>query len=461
MDGRIIVIDDDVDFLESLHRGLTVSGFRNINIYQDPLKAAHFIQNDEGVDIALIDVNMPGMDGIELLDLIKSTQPRTECIMVTAVDDIRNAVKCLKKGAYDYLVKPISRDDLEASINRAVEKKRLMDIVNISKGSTLPDLTNPEAFKSIVTGNLTVQRILKEAELHAKSNLPILITGGSGTGKELLAKAIHRASRRAKFRFVPINMAAITSSLFDSEFFGHTKGAFTGADYPREGYLEYADKGTLFLDEIGMMEMEVQGRLLRFLQEGEFIPLGSNKIRTVDVRIISATNVDLDKKVKNKSFRKDLYFRLKGGWLHLPELKDRKKDIPLLINKFIEEYRESSGQEQDTTCSIEDDALSYLMSYDYPGNIRELRSVVNSALNLTEGRRITPAVIPEIVRGAKKISAVDKISASEPLPSLELIEKNYILKVYRQTGRNKSKTAEILGVNRKTLQRKIQSYGIE
>ncbi len=231
MDCRIIIIDDDVDFLESLHRGLTVSGFRNINIYQDPLEAAHFIQNDEGVDIALIDVTMPGMDGIELLDLIKSTQPRTECIMVTAVDDIRNAVKCLKKGAYDYLVKPISRDDLEASINRAVEKKRLMDIVNISKGATLPDLTNPEAFKSIVTGNLTVQRILKEAELHAKSNIPILITGGSGTGKELLANAIHRASRRAKFRFVPINMAAITSSLFDSEFFGHTKGAFTGADY--------------------------------------------------------------------------------------------------------------------------------------------------------------------------------------------------------------------------------------
>ncbi|MEJ2495857.1 MAG: sigma-54 dependent transcriptional regulator [Ignavibacteriaceae bacterium] len=357
MDSRIIIVDDDVDFLESLHRGLTICGFTNISIYNDPLEAAHHIQNGEDVDVALIDITMEGMNGIELLEFIKKTQPTIECIMITAVDDVSVAVKCLKLGAYDYLVKPISKEDLEVSINRAVERKRLMDIVNISKGATLPDLTNPEAFKSIVTGNSTVQRILKEAELHAKSNIPI--------------KAIHRASQRAKFRFVPINMAAITSSLFDSEFFGHTKGAFTGADYPREGYLEYADKGTLFLDEIGMMEMEVQGRLLRFLQEGEFIPLGSNKIRTVDVRIISATNVDLDKKVEKESFRKDLYYRLKGGWLHLPELKDRREDIPLLINKFIEEYGDSSGQEQDVTCSIEDDAMSYLMSYDYPGNIRE------------------------------------------------------------------------------------------
>jgi DNA-binding NtrC family response regulator len=461
MDGRIIIVDDDVDFLESLHRGLTICGFTNISIYRDPLEAAHHIQNGEDVDVALIDITMAGMNGIEFLELIKRTQPAIECIMLTAVDDVGTAVKCLKLGAYDYLVKPISKEDLEVSINRAVERKRLMDIVNISKGATLPDLTNPEAFKSIVTGDLTVQRILKEAELHAKSNLPILITGGSGTGKELLAKAIHEASRRAKFRFVPINMAAITSSLFDSEFFGHTKGAFTGADYPREGYLEYADKGTLFLDEIGMMEMEVQGRLLRFLQEGEFIPLGSNKIRTVDVRIISATNIDLDKKVEKKSFRKDLYYRLKGGWLHLPELKDRKEDIPLLINKFIKEYCDSSGQEQDITCSIEDDAMSYLMSYDYPGNIRELKSIVNSALNLTEGRRITPAVIPEIARRAKKISAVDKDSASEPFASLELIEKNHILKVYNQMKKNKSKTADILGIDRNTLRKKIQFYEVE
>ena len=320
MDYSIIVVDDDPDFLESIQRGLTISGFKNLSFYQDSLKAADLIEKGKNVDVALIDITMPGMSGVELLKLIKTTQPQIECIVLTAVDDVRVAVKCLKKGAYDYLVKPISRDDLVVSINQAVEKKRLMDIVNIGKSTTLTGLTKPEAFESIVTENLTVKRILKEAELHARSRMPTLITGGSGTGKELLARSIHEASKRAKSRFVPINMAAITPSLFDAEFFGHTKGAFTGADSEREGYLGYADRGTLFLDEVGMIPLELQGKLLRFLQEGEFIRLGSNKIQTVDVRIIAATNVDLEKRIEKNLFRKDLYFRLKGGWLHLPDV---------------------------------------------------------------------------------------------------------------------------------------------
>ena len=461
MDYSIIIVDDDPDFLEGIQRALTISGFKNTNIYQDPLEAANLIEKGKNFDIALIDINMPGMSGIELMEVIKTNQPHTECIVLTAVDDVRVAVNCLKKGAYDYLVKPFPRDDLVISINRAVEKKRLMDIVNIGKSLTVSNLTNPKAFEPIVTGNLTVQRILKESELHAQSSMPILITGGSGTGKELLAWAIHASSSRAKSRFVPINMAAITPSLFDAEFFGHTKGAFTGAAHEREGYLEYADRGTLFLDEIGMMDSGVQGKLLRFLQEGEFIKLGSNKIQKVDVRIISATNADLEKRVEKNLFRKDLYYRLKGGWLHLPDLKDRKEDIPLLVKRFMDEFCDISGQEKDISCTIEDDAMSYLMSYHYPGNIRELRSVVHSALNLTGGQSLRTAFLPEIVRRAKKISTVDKDSASEPLSSLELVEKNHILKVYRQTGRNKSKTARILGIALNTLRNKIQSYGVE
>jgi DNA-binding NtrC family response regulator len=367
----------------------------------------------------------------------------------------------LKKGAYDYLVKPISRDELAASINRAFEKKRLMDILNIGKSLTVSNLTNPKAFEAIVTGSLTVQRILKEAELHATSSMPILITGGSGTGKELLSRAIHAASPRAKFRFVPINMAAITHGLFDAEFFGHTRGAYTGADYEREGYLQYADRGTLFLDEVGMLALELQGKLLRFLQEGEFIKIGSNKTQKVDVRIISATNADLEKRVKKNLFRKDLYYRLKGGWLHLPNLKDRKEDIPLLVNRFIDGYCDISGVEQDITCNIEDEAMSYLMAYDYPGNIRELKTIIHSTLTLTQGRNISTAFLPQNVLRAKKISKGESHSASEPLLSLEMAEKNYVLKVYHQMEKNKSKTAEVLGIALNTLRRKIQSYGVE
>ena len=461
MDYSIIVVDDDPDFLESIQRGLVISGFTNISVHQDPFEVANLVKSGKTFDIALIDITMPGMSGIELMESIKTHRPHIECIVLTAVDDVRVAVSCLKKGAYDYLVKPISRDDLAVSINRAVEKKRLTDIVNIGKSPTIPELTHPEAFAPIITGNLSVQRILKEAELHARSRMPILITGGSGTGKELLARAIHMASSREKFRFVPINMAAITPSLFDAEFFGHTKGAFTGADIEREGYLEYADGGTLFLDEVGMLPLELQGKLLRFLQEGEFIRLGSNKIQKVDVRIIAATNIDLENQVEKNLFRNDLYFRLKGGWLHLPDLKDRKEDIPLLVNRFIDEFCDISEQKIQADCTIEDEALSYLMNYDYPGNIRELKSIVHATLNLTQGRRISTEFLPKNILRSKKVASVRQESVSDSLVPLELAEKDYILKVYHKMDKNKSKTAEILGIDRNTLRRKIQSYGVE
>ncbi|MFO7555472.1 MAG: sigma 54-interacting transcriptional regulator, partial [Desulfobacterales bacterium] len=216
-------------------------------------------------------------------------------------------------------------------------------------------------------------------------------------------------------------------------------------------------------DEIGMLPLELQGKLLRFLQEGEFIRLGSNKIQKADVRIIAATNSDLDRQVSKNFFRKDLYYRLKGGWLHLPDLKDRKEDVPLLVKHFIGEYCDITGknQEEKLTCTIEDDAMAYLMAYDYPGNIRELKSIIHSTLNLTHGRHISKAFLPKNVLRTKKASTASRHSASEHLLPLELAEKNYILKVYHQMGLNKSKTAEVLGIALNTLRRKIQSYGVE
>ena len=304
MQNRILVVDDEKDFLESAKRGLVTSGFKNVTTESDPNRAAALFQQGRTFDIALIDITMPGMSGVELLETIKNSSPMTECIMITAHNEARIAVECMKKGAYDYQVKPISRDELLPTIQRALERKRLLDILDLDKKKGSPEFDHPEAFEPIVTRSAKLLRILKEAELHAASDVPILITGESGTGKELLARAIHLASPRAHNVFIPVNMASLSSTLFDAEFFGHTKGAFTGADRDRAGYLEYADRGTLFLDEIGTIPVELQGKLLRVLQEGEYIKLGTNQAKKTDIRFIAATNEDLDKLLAKDGFER-------------------------------------------------------------------------------------------------------------------------------------------------------------
>jgi DNA-binding NtrC family response regulator len=454
MDNSIIVIDDEQDFLESVRRGLITSGFKNLTTESDSQKAASRFEAGEEFDIALIDIFMPGMDGVQLLQIIKAASPRTECIMITAVDEARVAVKCLRQGAYDYLVKPVSKEDLVLTVGRALERKRLIDILELGKSSRVPKLAKAEAFTPIVTGSKTMLRILKEAELHAQSDVPILITGETGTGKELLAGAIHAASNRAGFVYTPINMDSLTATLFDAEFFGHTKGAFTGAATERAGYLETSNKGTLFLDEIGNLPHELQGKLLRVLQDGEYIKIGTSTPRKTDVRFIAATNKDLEKMMARKKFRKDLYYRLKGGWLHLPPLKERKDDIPLLITGFVEEYCGPSGAD------IKEDAMSLLMNYNYPGNIRELKSIIQSAVNLAQGKPVAVKHLPPQLTRRKPASEVAVKPGDQPVVPLARVEKDHILAVYTRTGRNKSKTARLLGVGLNTLRRKLESYGV-
>jgi DNA-binding NtrC family response regulator len=456
MDNSIIVVDDERDFLESVMRGLITSGFKNVRIEEDPTKAASILAEGECFDIALIDITMPRMDGIELLEMIKNTCPDTECIMVTAVDEARTAVSCLKKGAYDYMVKPVSKEELVLSVNHALERKRLVDILNISKRKTLPKFEHEEAFRPIVTRSRNVLRVLKEAELHATSDIPVLITGETGTGKELLARAIHAASPRAKSHFTPVNMESLTTHLFDAQFFGHTKGSFTGAEKDHEGYLESTNRGTLFLDEIGNLPAELQGKLLRVLQDGEYMKIGTNRPRKVDVRFVAATNSELDKLMAKKLFRKDLYYRLRGGWLHLPPLRERKDDIPLLVGKFIQEYDRPARSD-----GIEKQAMSMLMDYDYPGNIRELKTIIQSAVNLAQGRSISANALPVHLRKQKPAAKATDQSGSESILSLEEVEKGHILKVYDQSGKNKSQTAKVLGIGLNTLRRKLESYGVE
>ena len=455
MKSKILVVDDELDFLESVRRGLITSGFKDVHTHSDPLSVANLISNGSVFDVALIDITMPGMDGIELLQLIKNTLPRTECIMITALDEARLAVECLKRGAYDYLVKPVSKEELILSTKHAIERKRLLDILDIDKKLALPKLNNPQAFSPIITHNERMIRILKIAELHAADDAPILITGETGTGKELLAHAVHAASLRSNQRFTPINMDALTGSLFDAEFFGHTKGAFTGAERDRAGYLETTHRGTLFLDEIGNLPPELQGKLLRVLQDGEFIKIGTSKPRKVDVRIIAATNKDLDEMMAKDLFRKDLYYRLSGGWLQLPPLRDRIDDLPLLVNSFLKEFGAAGGG------SIEESVVDLLMAYDYPGNIRELKSLVKSAVNLSQGEPINLGCLPPHVQ--RKIAGLNKNSQipRTAVPTLASVEKAHILKVYRMENNNKALSARILGIGISTLRRKLQQYNIK
>ncbi|UCF91469.1 MAG: sigma-54-dependent Fis family transcriptional regulator [Desulfobacterales bacterium] len=456
MEHSIIVVDDEQDFLESIRRGLITSGFKNVRIESDPRKVASIFEDGETFDIALIDITMPEMDGIELLEVVRSTSPTTECLMVTALDEARVAMRCLRKGAYDYLVKPISKEDLILSINRALERKRLVDIVDLGKRKTLPKLVNVEAFRPIVTESDKVMRILKEAELHAGSDVPILITGETGTGKELLAKAIHAASPRANFLFTAINMDSVTPQLFDAEFFGHTRGAFTGAEKERVGYLEHTNAGTLFLDEIGNLPLELQGKLLRVLQEGEYTKLGTSQLQKTNVRFIAATNANLERLMAQKRFRKDLYYRLRGGWLHLPPLRERKYDIPLLMRCFLEEFSGSAEQG-----IFKEEALELLMEYDYPGNVRELKSIIQSAVNLAQGKPISSDFLPNYLRRPKMELDSEQPVGSESIASLAKVEKAHILKVYSHTDNNKSQTARLLGIGLNTLRRKLEAYGVE
>lgn len=454
--SRILLVDDEVDFLQSLERGLLISGFKNIRAESNPERAALLVQQGEPVDIALIDMTMPGMTGMELLDIIKSCSPTTECIMVTAVDETNLAVSCIKKGAFDYLTKPLDMEELYVVILKALERKNLLEIHRLCKQKGSPELANPAAFAAIVSRSEKMLKIMREAELHAASNVPVLITGETGTGKELLAQAIHRASSRGNQTFTAINMSALTTSLFEAEFYGHTRGAFTGAAHDRKGYLETTSGGTLFLDEIGTLPFELQGKLLRVLQEGEYFKLGTSRPQGADIRFIAATNVELNTLQDQGVFRQDLFYRLCGAWLDLPPLRERKEDLGILAEAFLQEY--VSGRNY----SIEEPVWNLLRAYDYPGNIRELKSIMQYAANLAGKKAISVHHLPPHVTAAvsKKPLSTRRSSDSVAIP-LAAMEKEHILQTYRQTGGNKLQTARLLEIGANTLRRKLQSYGTE
>ncbi len=456
MSNRVLVVDDEQDFLDSVARALIISGHDAYHLESNPRKVAQLFQNGETWEVVLLDICMPEMNGIELLEVIRRHSPNTECLMITAVNDVKVAVECIKKGAHDYLVKPIAKDDLMLKISHAFERRRLLDLLDLKSMKTVPNLTKVEAFQNIVTRSPNMLRLLKEAELHSMSDVSVLITGESGTGKELFARAIHKASHRADMPFTAVNMASLTESLFDAEFFGHTRGAFTGAEKDRAGHVQYTNGGTLFLDEIGDMPPGLQGKILRVLQEGEYMKLGTSKQQKVDIRFIAATNQDIDKALLKGTFRKDLYYRLRGAWLHLPPLRERRDDIPLLVGRFLGKLSPPQAEG-----GVKADALEILMNYDFPGNIRELSSIVQACANLAQGKPVSLELLPNFLRDRKPQTKTTSSKGAEGDLSLAKLEKKHTLEVYKQTGGNKRQTARLLGIGRNTLRHKLESYGVK
>ncbi|HET9598811.1 MAG TPA: sigma-54 dependent transcriptional regulator, partial [Anaeromyxobacteraceae bacterium] len=369
MSVRILVVDDEPAFLESVLRMLRLERYDDVTAVSRGAEALARLET-ERFDVAFLDVCMPEMDGLELLRLLKERSPATECVMVTASESIPTVIRAVRLGAYDYLVKPILPEQLVQALDRVLERRRLVETVRLRSASAVDAaLDHPEAFGELVTADAALLRLLHEAELHAACDIPVLITGETGAGKEVLARAVHRCSPRAAGPFVAVNMLALSPTLFESEFFGHARGAFTGADRDRAGYLAQARGGTLFLDEIGDLPLEVQGKLLRVLQEREYTPVGRTRPERADVRFVAATNQDLEARVRAGAFRKDLFYRLQFAHLHLPPLRERAGDVALLADHVLRQLQRPG-------ITLDDDALRLLERHDWPGNVRELRGVL-------------------------------------------------------------------------------------
>lgn len=457
----ILVVDDEKVFLKSIKRIMMAEGYDDLTLLSDPFEVEKVITETEFAT-ALLDVRLPGLDGLQLLEMIQEKSPQTECIMVTADDKTPTVVRALKQGAYDYLVKPIAPERLLHTLNRALEHWRMMHSIQLrSKGLVPGTLDRPDVFEQIITNDDQMTRLLIETELHAQTDIPILITGETGVGKELLAKAVHVSSPKADGPFLSVNMLTISPLLFESEFFGHVRGAFTGAHRDHRGYLKEAKSGTIFLDEIGDLSLELQGKLLRILQEAEYVPVGKSKPEKSDVRFVAATNIDLEQAVRENRFRMDLYYRLQFARLHIPPLRERKEDIPILVDHILDTV--------DKEIRLSDEAMQQLMSHDFSGNVRELIGILKSASNLVRKGAIEPhhLRIKTLKSFEKQLRPQDNgngswgNSSTDEMVPLAKIEKVHILSVYDKTNRNKRKTARVLGIGIRTLYRRLEEYGVD
>lgn len=443
--GTILVVDDDGEMRDLVRDVLEERGHRVV--LAESGKEALKRLSEADVGVVVTDLRMKEMQGIELLTEIKRAYPDTNVILMTAFGSVESAVASMKEGAYDYLVKPVKTEELVRVTERAVREVALRREIDRLRR----EVHKEYSFHQILGKSKPMREVFDLIRRVAGSVTNVLITGESGTGKELVAKAIHFNSDRRDAPFVPVNCAAIPEALLESELFGHLKGAFTDAKTDKRGLFEEAQKGSLFLDEISELPLMLQAKILRAIQEREIRRVGATRSAPVDVRIIAATNLCLSEEVKAKRFREDLYYRLNVIELHMPPLRERRDDIPMLADAFLRKCVEANHK---PVGGITETALALMVDYAWPGNVRELENVIERAVTLARGDKIVPEDLPVVVQGSRGDRRVIDEAVEQTL-SLEEVEKAYILRILDKTGGNKYQAAQILGIDRKTLYRKL------
>ena len=456
MKEKVLIVEDDINTLNGLAEILEDEGFeiakaKNARLAQNALKKGEY-------NVVLMDFLLPDLDGLELSKIVLELRPNIKIIMMTAFGTVKNAVNAMKMGIYDYLTKPINLDELLIILRRALEEQRLVS-ENIDLKSKL---NKTYRFDNIIGVSGKMQEVFQKVEKVANSNATVLIRGESGTGKELIARAIHYQSRQKDRPMVEINCASIPENLLESELFGHEKGAFTGAYKMKKGKFEIADKGTLFLDEIGELPLSLQSKLLRVLQERRFNRVGGVDNIEVEVRLIAATNADLEKRLNEGLFREDLYYRLNVIPILIPPLRERIEDTGPLIDHFIQKYAEKENRKIE---GIIDEAFKILMSYEWPGNVRELENAIENAVVMSDGGMITPHDLPAYLKGSKTIttpllSIINEKNDLSYRDKLEACEREIIRQALIESDNNKTRAAKKLGFTLRTLRNKVNKYSL-